>query len=218
MAALLLPLLALAALLPQIAGAEGSRELTTSDGDRPYTEFRNDTNAGVLRRTTIRVFVREGETLNLGSSAVGVGAGRIDYRRVGAAADENCGAAGVIASRAQELAGPLPTTDGYTPCTVTVGTGEGGIWEIRFVSPNQANTGNPPPIAADANWESRGTHGQVNTDSFVTAWDVTVRGAGGVAIPGRGVIAMAIDRMQAHDGAWLVTGRGAIWSDGRATW
>ncbi len=49
--------------------AEGSRELTASGGDRPHLEFSNITNAGILRKTVIKVYANVGETINLGSSA-----------------------------------------------------------------------------------------------------------------------------------------------------
>lgn len=156
------------------AYAEGSADLTNSGGNRPYLEYRNDLNGGILRRTVMKVYANEGETINLGSSAVGVNNGIINYRDPNNVAG-SCGANGLIANRTEEVGGPGV---GFTPCTVTVGAGQTGIWEIDFVSPNQGSGGNPPATLANANWT------QANT-GMVSAWDITVRSAGGVAIPGR---------------------------------
>src|SRR5512136_1490845 len=119
---------ALAALLICGAGwwsqpvrAEGSRELTRNTttntdlpGNRPYLEYRNsffpNTNNQIQRRTVIKAYAEAGETINLGSSAVGIGGGKIDYRAPDGTSG-SCligGGVGVIANRAQEVAGPLP--------------------------------------------------------------------------------------------------------------
>ncbi len=160
------------------AQAEGSRELTSSGGDRPFLEFRNDTSTGVRRRSVIKVYANADETINLGSSAVGLGSGTINYRRPDGSTG-TCGTTGVITERSQEVAGPLPNSGGYTPCTVTVGATQGGVWEIDFVSPNANSIANPGPLSATATWT------QPNSVGYVTAWDVTVRSSGGIAIPGR---------------------------------
>ncbi|MGB3297643.1 MAG: DUF11 domain-containing protein [Phormidesmis sp.] len=163
--------------------AEGSNDLVSSGGDRPYLEFRTDTNGGILRRTIIKVYVNQGETIDLGSSAVGLGNGTINYRRPNNT-NGTCGTSGVIANRSQEAAGPGDGTGGtFIPCKVTVGAGQTGIWEIDFVSPDAKKvTGgdsNPPPISGIANWT------QANNSGLVSAWDVTVRSSGGSKIPGR---------------------------------
>ncbi len=161
------------------AYAEGSQDLINSGGDRPYLEDRQDTNAGVLRSTTIKVYVNAGETIDLGSSAVGKGIGVINYRRANNTTG-SCGANGLIPDRAAELAGPRA---GFTPCIVTVGSGQSGVWEIKFVSPNPNKTTgqntNPAPIAGTANWL------QSSDIGTISAWDVTVRTSGGTPISGR---------------------------------
>lgn len=167
----------------QSAYAEGSRELTASGGDRPFLEFSTATNAGILRKTTIKVFANVGETINLGSSANGIGVGVINYRPP-SGATASCPAPditniGRILNRSQEVAGPTPNVGGYTPCTVTVGPGQGGVWEVDFVAPN-ATLSNPVAIAASANWPA-----QTNAQGFVTAWDVTVRSSTGTTLLGR---------------------------------
>ncbi|NJM98860.1 MAG: hypothetical protein HC800_18420, partial [Phormidesmis sp. RL_2_1] len=161
------------------AQAEGSQDLVSSGGDRPYLEFRTDTNGGVQRRTIIKVYVNQGETLDLGSSAAGIGNGTINYRRPNNTSG-TCGTSGLIADRAQEVAGPGDGTGGtFIPCRVTVGAGEAGIWEIDFVSPDPSSGDNPPPLAGTAAWTEENNHG------LVSAWDVTVRSSTGIKIPGR---------------------------------
>lgn len=149
------------------AQAEGSRELTNSGGDRPYLEYRSDSTGGILRRTTIQVVVEQGETLYLGSSAVGVGEGRIDYTEPDGTTG-SCELEGLIESRAEEERGPAPLfTGGYDPCVVN--NPQPGVWQINFVSPAPTSTTDPIPRPAEAEWPN-----QSPTDSFVTAWDVTV--------------------------------------------
>ncbi|MBD1889536.1 DUF11 domain-containing protein [Coleofasciculus sp. FACHB-SPT9] len=172
----------------QAASAEGSRELTDNSGYRPYLEYYETAtflDTPIPRRSRIRVFANAGETIYLGSSAVGVGVGEIRYRPPNSTTFTSCGAGiGKIVNRAQEVAGPAPLNPaGYTPCTITAAqtaaTGA-GIWEIDFVSPNPTNAAintNPPPVLAQANWT------QPNL-GVVTAWDVTVVN-GNTAIPGR---------------------------------
>ncbi|MEO0805765.1 MAG: hypothetical protein AAFY33_05605, partial [Cyanobacteria bacterium J06643_4] len=159
------------------ADAEGSQDLVSSGGDRPYLEFRNDTNGGIPRRTIIKAYAEVGETIDLGSSAVGTGGGIINYRMPDGTAG-TCGAGvGEIANRAEEVAGPGDGTGGtFIPCTVAVT--QTGIWEIDFVSPNPNSGGNPPPRAGTANWTQQ-------NNGMVVAWDVTVRSSAGTAIDGR---------------------------------
>ena len=127
----------------------------------------------------MKVYAEAGETIDLGSSAAGVGSGTINYRRPDGTSG-TCGVTGRINNRSEEALGPEPVTGtGYTPCTVLVGAGQSGVWEIDFVSPAPANTANPPALAATAAWT------QSATVSYVNAWDITVRSAGGTTIPGR---------------------------------
>ncbi|NJM77139.1 MAG: isopeptide-forming domain-containing fimbrial protein [Acaryochloridaceae cyanobacterium RU_4_10] len=153
--------------------AEGSKELTTSGGYRPFISWTNSgLFAGVLARTTIFVYAQAGETINLGSSAQNIGSGKINYTKpngtTGSCALSNT--VGRIANRTQELAGPFPLSGGYTPCTVNVGATETGIWQVDFVSPDPTAAPNVgfTPVFASANWT------QTTTGAFVAAWDVTV--------------------------------------------
>ena len=152
--------------------AEGSRDLTSSGGYRPFIEFRNDSAGGVPRKTIIKVYAEAGETIELGSSAVGVDQGRIDYRRPNGGGTQSCGSAGLIANRSEEV------NQTFTPCSITVGSGEAGVWEIDFVSPNPNNQDNPTPQLGTANWT------QEPGEGHVAAWDVTVKN-GATPISGR---------------------------------
>ncbi|MBD1877779.1 DUF11 domain-containing protein [Coleofasciculus sp. FACHB-T130] len=172
----------------QAAFAEGSRELTNNTGYRPYLEYYLNEpflNTPIARRSRIRVFANPGETIYLGSSAVGIGAGIINYTRPNGSTG-SCGNTGLIANRAQELAGPqiqASNPQGYSPCEVEVADGQGGVWEIDFVSPdpNVSAFGNDPP-AILANAPTSWT--QPTDLAVVTAWDVTVA-QGSTPIPGR---------------------------------
>jgi len=168
--------------LGQAAYAEGSRDLINSGGNRPHLEYSTNFNAGIQRRTTIKVYANVGETINLGSSAKDIGPnGAITYRNPsGASATCAAGPDGRITTLTEEQAGPTPAVGGYTPCVVTVPAGQDGIWEIDFVAPTFGSTTNPTPILATAAWPA-----QAAGNTFVTAWDVTVRSAGGVNQVGR---------------------------------
>ncbi|NEP11731.1 MAG: isopeptide-forming domain-containing fimbrial protein [Symploca sp. SIO2C1] len=166
----------------QAVGAEGSRELTNNGGNRPFLDSRGDSDpvAQIPRRTTIQVFVNPGENINLGSSANGVNDGIIRYTNPNGLTN-TCpigGNIGLIANRAQELAGPLRNGEGYIPCRVPVDVP--GIWTIEFIGPDGGTgTQNPPPTLANI------LPAQNNNDSFVSAWDVTVRDIAGDDIDGR---------------------------------
>jgi uncharacterized repeat protein (TIGR01451 family) len=157
--------------------AEGSVNLTANGGSRAYLDSRNGLLGGIPRVNVIKVYVNPGETINLGSSAIGLGVADIFYRSPISATPDNCGAAGLIPNRAAEVAGPGV---GFAPCAVTVGAGQGGVWEIGFLSPDPTNTGFlPTPTLAAADWT------RDDSDSFIAAWDVTVTDSGGARIPGR---------------------------------
>jgi len=182
-------ILALVVALPYLpALAEGSRDLIDSGGSRPWLEDRTGTTAGIDRTNTLKVFARNGETINLGSSAMGLGAGDIlvtapnnptpqsclnDYMPGGAPADW-----GRIDNIAEEQAGPLPAAGGYVPCVINVTAATAGVWEIKFAAPIQNQVGNPPPTNATAPWV------QSANNFWIAAWDITVM-SGGNPVPGR---------------------------------
>jgi uncharacterized repeat protein (TIGR01451 family) len=171
---------AIAAIGMQPAQAEGSRNLISSGtGQRAFLDARGPGNAqgqtgGIPRRTFIYAYAEVGETINLGSSAHGFGAGTIRITRPDGSAVPDCpaptganGLAGRIQTLAQELAGPAPNAGGYTPCVVTAD--QAGIWRIEFTSPAPNDTTDPPPLLVTAPWT------QAANRSWIAAWDVTVR-------------------------------------------
>jgi uncharacterized repeat protein (TIGR01451 family)/fimbrial isopeptide formation D2 family protein len=167
----------------QSVRAEGSADLIENGGDRPYLDARRNSTAsaiaGIPRRTIIKVYARAGETINLGSSAIGINLGDIEYRAPDGSTNTCRNVApgtGLIPDRTAEIAGSI---GGYTPCQVPVQAGQTGIWEIQFISPNPSSTDDPPAIAATANWT------QPNTVSWIAAWDVTVVDSANNPILGR---------------------------------
>ncbi|MFO1351260.1 MAG: tandem-95 repeat protein [Gammaproteobacteria bacterium] len=175
------------------AHAEGSVSLNPSGaaGIRHYLpDSPGFAPANIPSTSTFFAYANVGDTINLGSSANGVNNGRINYRPPTPAngAFTVCpftnppvsGSTGFIIDRGHELAGPLPNAGGYTPCTVTVGAGQSGLWEITFTAPTTGNNGGTINEAANANWAPQG-----NGDVTSKAWDITVRNSGGTAIPGR---------------------------------
>lgn len=166
------------------ARAEGSRNLTDNGGFRPYLQYSGNgtTTAGILRDNVIKVYVNEGETLYLGSSAIGIGVGDILWTApdgaTGQCSDQGAGV-GRILNRAQEVAGAAPlAAGGYTPCTLTVGAGQAGIWLVTFTAPLVGGS-LPTPIEADAEWT------QQNDVAAVAAWDITVVGTDSAEKRGR---------------------------------
>jgi gliding motility-associated-like protein len=162
--------------------AEGSKEVTANGGYRAYLFSSTVGNLSFPFPTlgTMKVYVKAGETINVGSSAQGLGGGTINFR-VPDGSIYTSGTSttiGLIANRSQELAGPLPNAGGYAPFALTVKSGQDGVWEIDFVSPDVANGFNPDPIAAAANW----TQG---TGQYISAFDVTVRNAAAESLTGR---------------------------------
>jgi uncharacterized repeat protein (TIGR01451 family) len=169
----------------QPSWAEGSKELTSYGGDRPYMEWASGTTATIARQTTLQVYVQAGETVNLGSSVPTSANGTQDIVYIspsGVVAVGKSGSCdvlstgfGFINTLAKEVAGPLPNVGGYTPCSFVAA--ETGIYKVQFHAPNTVN--NPPPIAVTAQFPTDATQ-----NSAVAAWDITVRSSG-VAQTGR---------------------------------
>ncbi len=200
LSALALFLLLLSSLSPaRPASAEGTKELVANDPGTAYravTEWRTGTLAGLYRRTFLRVYARAGETINLGSSAIGYGSAdialyresQIPHSQIDASffdpASPNritpafsCNTyratnpgAGALDTRAKELAGPLPNAGGYTPCVYTAPASE-TYWVAMF-----------GPLGPNSNTDAWvGTvdnplpANPVDQNSGVTMWDITVR-------------------------------------------
>ncbi|MBV6626025.1 MAG: isopeptide-forming domain-containing fimbrial protein [Rivularia sp. (in: Bacteria)] len=162
------------------AKAEGSKDLVENGGDRPYTEWSTATSAGIERKTRLKVFVKSGETINLGSSVDNSFDNKDIVLRSPSGIEQICdvliSGEGFIDTVAKETAGPLPNVGGYTPCTFTAT--ETGIYEVEFHAPK--NSGDPPIRSATAQFPTVNSQGQA-----VAAWDITVRDSGGDATMGR---------------------------------
>jgi uncharacterized repeat protein (TIGR01451 family) len=164
--------------------AEGSKELVANGGNRPYTEWRTNPTAGILRRTVLKVYAQSGEVINLGSSAMGVGAGNIKLFSGTANVDSSTPlrdckvdqplltGKGVINTRAKELAGPLSSTNpnGYTPCTYTAPSS--GIYQVIFYGPDGA-FGATDPGSVNGSIDDPAIDAEQR--STVSMWDITVR-------------------------------------------
>ena len=164
--------------------AEGSREMVADGGDRPFTEWANNTTANIPRQTLLQVYVQAGETVYLGSSVHDSvnNPGDIVYRTPSGATgtcDVLSSGFGFIDTVAKETAGPAPLAPGgYTPCVLDGTITETGIYEIEFRAPS--TSGNPPRLSVT---EAFPTDGRQN--SGVAAWDITVASAGGMEQSGR---------------------------------
>ena len=157
------------------AAAAGSRNLfpAAATGSRANLEWRTSTYGGGLlkRRTLIHVFANAGEQILMGSTGVGVGeadilvfnpgavTGPIGQEVIPAVANFSCEAQrpdttttniGRIRSRAEELAGPLPSAGGYEPCRFSAPTT--GIYSVIMIGPN----GRAEDANADENADRRG--------------------------------------------------------------
>ncbi|PTQ92666.1 gliding motility-associated-like protein [Mucilaginibacter yixingensis] len=163
--------------------AEGSKEISSNGGNRAFLVSATTVTASFLFPTlgTMKVYAKAGETINVGSSVQGNGLGTINMRAPNGNTYTSGSSTtiGLIANRAQELAGPLPNAGGYTPYTRTVQAGEDGVWEVDFVAQNGGlPSENPVPIAANASWTQY-------SGQYIAAFDITVRSAANAPITGR---------------------------------
>ncbi len=173
---------------PVAARAEGSKDLTSNNlGFRPFLEDGSTIADGIPRNNTIQVYAVAGETIELGSSAIGIGGGNIVATAPNGTRDD-CGTIGSNAANYGRILNRTQELDGsFTPCEVTVD--QTGIWEIQFLAPassydttteviTRVENGNPTPVAVTNDFAPAAT------DTFIAAWDVTVR-SGTVAQDGR---------------------------------
>ena len=168
--------------LPQVLG-EGSANLEANGGRRALTEWRTSLYGNLLpRRTLFQVYAKAGEEIALGSSGVGVGTGDIVVWTPGQitapltvalpAPAFTCSVSqpgtGALTTPAQEAAGPLPASGGYTPCIYTPAST--GVYDVAFYGPAGGNSdvdGTAGTIAAPAI--------DATQASGVSMWDITVR-------------------------------------------
>ena len=165
--------------------AEGSKDFVDYPGLRMFLDTRDP--------QQLKVYAAEGETINVGSSHVGIQGGFIqviDPSGNTFITFNNAGATtglAIINDWLEEQNGPVGGTQGYEPGTITVPPGSGGIWTVVFDYPFYSNS--PfDNIANNFQW-TRAAH-QPNTTRVVLAWDITVtqNGAGndgGTPVEGR---------------------------------
>jgi uncharacterized repeat protein (TIGR01451 family) len=199
-----------------LARAEGSAQLYPANATctansaggscRANIEWRTDaygpaSGAQVRRRSYFQVYAQAGEVLEMGSSAVGVGAGDVLVFDPGVVTDTNAqplptistgvsgfrcsdqrtasgnAAQGVIASRAEELSGPQSADGtgnlaGYVPCTYVAPTT--GIYGVVFYGPSGDGSAVDGGPTGEINLTSAANFGAAQGTS-VAAWDLTVR-------------------------------------------
>ena len=168
--------------LPDVLG-EGSANLEANGGRRALTEWRTSLYGNLLpRRTLFQVYAKAGEEIALGSSGVGVGTGDIVVWTPGQitapltvalpapafACSVSQPGTGALTTPAQEAAGPLPASGGYTPCLYTPAAT--GVYDVAFYGP------------AGGSSDVDGTAGTISAPAIdatqasgVSMWDITVR-------------------------------------------
>ena len=170
--------------LVSVANAEGSRTLVKNGGYRPYLEFTGQETAGINLQPSIKVFVKKGEQVNVGSSVPHSANGDADivYRwppgdpplltndQVGEGSfNVDSTTCGFIDTVDKESVGPFPKPGGYIPCTFRAQTT--GIYEIEFHAPEFANKKTDYPVVKTVTEPFPTDNKQHQT---VAAWDVTV--------------------------------------------
>jgi uncharacterized repeat protein (TIGR01451 family) len=182
--------------------ADGSQNLYPggATGSRANTEWRTGSyGAGaVTRRTLLHAYATSGESLLVGSTAIGNGAADIliwnpglvtgtpGNETIPGTASFSCVAQraisliptqGEITSRAEELAGPdtIPgggVTNGYTPCVYAAPST--GIYSIAMIGPAGLASNADGGVSADVALTAGGDFSAAQGTS-IAAWDVTVR-------------------------------------------
>ncbi|WP_168199430.1 Calx-beta domain-containing protein [Pedobacter aquae] len=188
----------------QFSFAEGSKDLIVTGGGVGHRAFLLSTttvsnNNPFPTLGTVKVYVRAGEFIYLGSSAQQIGNGRMNVRAPGGATYSSAALAagvGLITNKNQEDAGPLPNAGGYTPWILPVGVGQEGVWEIDFISPD-VTAGQQSGINrtnANAAWtQSSGSPG-------IAAFDVSVRNSANTAfVTGRAFTNIFVGSIGAFD-------------------
>ncbi|MDM1298707.1 hypothetical protein HXZ94_09345 [Empedobacter falsenii] len=161
--------------------AEGSRDLypTNAVGNRAFLMSRVCVGCAYNPFPTIGrqyVYAKEGETIYTGSSTASE-ANRIKVYSPTGKLYTSTGTMGLINNRVQELAGPNitgVTTSGYTPYSVSVPSGETGIWVIEFYSNGTDTTQTNMIVKASDEWSSIQTTLKNAGSAFIATWDVTV--------------------------------------------
>lgn len=182
--------LVLLILSPKFIWAEGSKEINSNGGDRAYLYSSTAIDIHSFPFPTLgtmKVYVKAGETLHLGSSAQGIGTGTINLRAPDGTTftSGNSTGIGVIHNINEENIGPKlantgSTSNGYSPYTVTATAAQEGVWEVDFIAPSSTIGSEtiPSPIPAAGNW-------QQPAGPFIAAFDITVISTANSVIKGR---------------------------------
>lgn len=171
-------------LSPKIIRAEGSKEINSNGGGRAYLYSSKTATQSFPFPTlgTMKVYVRAGETINVGSSAQGINSGTINLRAPDGSTftSGNSKTTGFILDASQESAGPLPAAGGYTPYKVVATAAQEGIWEVDFIAPGSDNgsESNPVVTPAGGNWNQP-------TGPYIAAFDITVYNTSNAPVTGR---------------------------------
>ncbi len=175
--ALLLFIVVLSVGIKSSLWAEGSKDFVNYDGHRMFLDTRDP--------QQLKVYANAGETINLGSSHIGIEGGFIevyDPNGVLVATFNNTGATtglGIINNNIEELGGPTGggtvNGSGYVPATVPIPIGMDGIWTVVFDYPSYSNA-QFANILNNTPW-TRATNQPVSR-RVVLAWDITISDAG----------------------------------------
>ncbi|KAB7666278.1 Ig-like domain-containing protein [Bacillus sp. B1-b2] len=164
--------------------AEGSKELTKNGGYRPYLEWDTEHYLAEIPRTSkMKVYVKVGETINVGSSVPDSATDKKDIVVISPSnkvheLDVLSSGKGLINTRAKELAGPKKNNNGgFEPLTINVD--EEGVWEVQFHSPTPTRK-DPLKLEVNQDFPTDG-----NQASTIAAWDITVRNKDNVDQLGR---------------------------------
>ena len=165
--------------------AEGSKDF------RDYPGYRLFFNAE--QRQQLKVYAAEGETINIGTSHVGISGGFISVFRPDGSLHyifNGSDGLGIINNDVEEMAGPTGggtiNGPGYIPATAEVGAGQGGIWTIQFLYPDYSQDAFTN-LMNNAAWSR---NDQPIGQRVVLAWDITVSknaaaNRGGTMVEGR---------------------------------
>ena len=153
--------------------AEGSKDFVNYPGHRMFLDTRDP--------QQLKVYANEGETINVGSSHVGIQGGYIlVYDPDGNLVAEfnNFGTSSglaIINNHIEETNGPTgggtANGDGYVPGTINVPAGQTGIWTVVFDYPSYSNA-SFNNILNQAPWTRSAD--QPHTSRAILAWDITV--------------------------------------------
>jgi len=160
--------------------AEGSKDFHPSgtQGLRTYLNVLVGTNNPLHNSAAHYVYAKEGERITMASSAANSAGVTPEIRLYGVNGNQitlsYAAGDGRIANRAEELAGPLrssETANGnkYKPIYYTVPAGGTGIYRVEFGVANVSGGNSQNGVLADADWDLS-THSSYR----IAAWDVSV--------------------------------------------